>query len=80
MKSIKMHIINDIVLYQLHRGSMSRLISSIGFAVALLSTYSSDCAANEAVSKPVRVAVIGGMTMTPLWDEIPIFIPLRSSR
>ena len=49
---------------------MRRLISNIGFAFALLLTCSSGCAASEAVLKPVRVAVIGGMTMTPLWDEI----------
>ena len=49
---------------------MRRLISSMGFTILLLSGYPSFCAAGEAVSKPVRVAVIGGMTMTPLWGEI----------
>lgn len=49
---------------------MRRLISNIGFTVVLLSIHSSVCAASETVSKPVRVAVIGGMTMTSLWDEI----------
>jgi tungstate transport system substrate-binding protein len=49
---------------------MKRLILNIGFTVILLSTCSSVCAETEVVSKPVRVAVIGGMTMTPLWGEI----------
>jgi tungstate transport system substrate-binding protein len=49
---------------------MRRLISIIVFAVALLLPCLSGWAASEDVSKPIRVAVIGGMTMTPLWNEI----------
>lgn len=52
------------------RGSMKSLIPNPGIAFVMLSIISCLCAAGETVSKPVRVAVIGGMTMTPLWSEI----------
>lgn len=49
---------------------MKRLISNIAFAVLMFSIHSPGWAASEDVSKPIRVAVIGGMTMTPLWNDI----------
>jgi len=49
---------------------MRRRIVCIGFAVLLLPATSIFCIFGETASKPVRVAVIGGMTMTPLWGEI----------
>lgn len=52
------------------RRAMRRRISIGVLAVVLLSIHSSVYAANETASRPVRVAVIGGMTMTPLWGEI----------
>jgi tungstate transport system substrate-binding protein len=41
-----------------------------GFAIILLTFTSMFFIWGETASKPVRVAVIGGMTMTPLWSEI----------
>lgn len=52
------------------RGPMKRLISNIGVTTILLSIIFSFHASGETASRPVRVAVIGGMTMTPLWGEI----------
>ncbi|MBN2319983.1 MAG: substrate-binding domain-containing protein [Acidobacteria bacterium] len=49
---------------------MRKRIVYIGFAVLLLTATSTFCIFGETPSKPVRVAVIGGMTMTPLWGEI----------
>ncbi len=39
-------------------------------AAVIFFALSSDAKAGTSESKPVRVAVIGGMTMTPLWNEI----------
>jgi tungstate transport system substrate-binding protein len=49
---------------------MSRWIVSIGFVISLLNVTSTFCISGESTVRPVRVAVIGGMTMTSLWDEI----------
>jgi tungstate transport system substrate-binding protein len=49
---------------------MHNRILCIGFAVVMVLTLSSQGEAGKSDSKPVRVAVIGGMTMTPLWGEI----------
>ena len=49
---------------------MRTRIVCTGLAVLLLAATSTLCIFGEASSKPVRVAVIGGMTMTPLWGEI----------
>jgi tungstate transport system substrate-binding protein len=49
---------------------MRRRIVCFCFAVLLLPVTSTFCIFGETASKPVRVAVIGGMTMTPLWGEI----------
>lgn len=49
---------------------MRRLILGVGFAVLMLAAMASAGEAGEAASRPVRAAVIGGMTMTPLWSEI----------
>ncbi len=49
---------------------MRRLILNSTFAVLLLSIHSPGWAVGEDVSKPIRAAVIGGMTMTPLWNDI----------
>ncbi|MBN2319797.1 MAG: substrate-binding domain-containing protein [Acidobacteria bacterium] len=49
---------------------MIKLIFNIGLTLLLLWGCPLFCAADKAVSKPVRAAVIGGMTMTPLWGEI----------
>jgi tungstate transport system substrate-binding protein len=52
------------------RGVMRTRIVCTGFAVLLLTFTSTFFILGETASKPVRVAVIGGMTMTPLWGEI----------
>lgn len=49
---------------------MRRRIVCIGFAILLLPVASTFCIFGETFPKHVRVAVIGGMTMTPLWGEI----------
>jgi tungstate transport system substrate-binding protein len=49
---------------------MRTRIVCTGFAVLLLTFTSTFFILGETASKPVRVAVIGGMTMTPLWGEI----------
>ncbi len=51
-------------------GAMRRLLSSMGFVVVLLTIVTFIYAAGGSVPRSVRVAVIGGMTMTPLWNEI----------
>lgn len=51
---------------------MRRLISNIGFAVAPLLHCLSGYAAKKPVLDPVRVAVLGGMTGIPFWNEIQI--------
>jgi tungstate transport system substrate-binding protein len=52
------------------RGIMRTRIVCTGFAILLLTVTSAFYMFGETASKPVRVAVIGGMTMTPLWGEI----------
>jgi tungstate transport system substrate-binding protein len=42
----------------------------LSFAAVFLFVLSNEAKAGTSGSKPVRVAVIGGMTMTPLWGEI----------
>jgi len=42
----------------------------VSVVAVLLFVVSNDSNAGTSESKPVRVAVIGGMTMTPLWGEI----------
>jgi hypothetical protein len=76
---------------------MSRLFLIIAFFVGILSGVLLALPTIQAgAKKPVRVAVIGGMTMTPLWGElqkrflatydggvgdgIPIFIPVNQPR
>lgn len=49
---------------------MNSRISCMCVAVLMLLALSNQGKAGESESKPVRVAVIGGMTMTPLWGEI----------
>jgi tungstate transport system substrate-binding protein len=49
---------------------MSLRILGIGLAAAMLTAMAFAGETGEAGSRPVRVAVIGGMTMTPLWGEI----------
>ena len=49
---------------------MRRRIADIGLTVMLLAVSSKVCVSGEAGLKPVRAAVIGGMTMTPLWGEM----------
>jgi tungstate transport system substrate-binding protein len=52
------------------RGFMKRLVFNIGVTTILLSAVFSFHVSGEIVSRTVRAAVIGGMTMTPLWSEI----------
>ncbi len=49
---------------------MHNRILCMGVAAAMLLTLSKEGKADKPDSKTVRVAVIGGMTMTPLWGEI----------
>jgi len=49
---------------------MRTRIVCAGFVLLLFTVASSFCIFGETHPKAVRVAVIGGMTMTPLWGEI----------
>jgi tungstate transport system substrate-binding protein len=49
---------------------MNRLLMFLSFSALIASGISAAESVNLSSSKPVRVAVIGGMTMTPLWDEL----------
>jgi tungstate transport system substrate-binding protein len=49
---------------------MKRRIYSVGLALLLLDVFSTFAIPARSETKPVRVAVIGGMTMTPLWGEL----------
>lgn len=49
---------------------MKTRIFYTGFAVLLFAVTSTFCISGESAPKPVRAAVIGGMTMTSLWSEI----------
>jgi tungstate transport system substrate-binding protein len=49
---------------------MHKWISCMVVAVIVLLALSNEARAGKPDSKTVRVAVIGGMTMTPLWGEI----------
>jgi tungstate transport system substrate-binding protein len=50
---------------------MRKLFVSFSFLLAILATVPLAFKAHEAgTERPVRVAVIGGMTMTPLWSEL----------
>lgn len=49
---------------------MKTRIACTGFFALLLTFTSTSVILGETAPKPVRVAVIGGMTMTPLWKEI----------
>ena len=49
---------------------MKTRIICTSFAVLLFTVTSTFCISGESAPKPVRVAVIGGMTMTSLWSEI----------
>ncbi|MEJ2108992.1 MAG: substrate-binding domain-containing protein [Acidobacteriota bacterium] len=49
---------------------MRRSIANTGFSILLLAVIPSVCLTGETALKPVRAAVIGGMTMTSLWNEI----------
>jgi tungstate transport system substrate-binding protein len=49
---------------------MRRVFAFLSFAAAILFMKPPAEPANKPVQKPVRVAVIGGMTMTPLWREL----------
>jgi tungstate transport system substrate-binding protein len=49
---------------------MRNRIIIVSVAAVLLFALSNKANAGKSGSKPVRVAVIGGMTMTPLWGEI----------
>jgi len=49
---------------------MTQQVARIGFDVFFLTITVLSYISGHAASKPVRVAVIGGMTMTPLWSEI----------
>jgi tungstate transport system substrate-binding protein len=49
---------------------MKKQIACIGFAIFFITITHAFSISGYTASKPVRVAVIGGMTMTPLWGEI----------
>lgn len=49
---------------------MGRRMVGAGVAAALLVVTATCCIFGDTLYRPVRVAVIGGMTMTPLWGEI----------
>ena len=49
---------------------MKRKLLFLIFFMAVLCTPSQADKENRPDPKPVRVAVIGGMTMTPLWGEL----------
>jgi tungstate transport system substrate-binding protein len=49
---------------------MRNRLMNLSVAAVILFTLINDAKAGKSDSKPVRVAVIGGMTMTPLWGEI----------
>lgn len=49
---------------------MKRRIAFLIIAVAVMASISLKSKAIQSGTKPVRAAIIGGMTMTPLWSEI----------
>ncbi len=49
---------------------MKRYFTLSIIATAILAAMSLKCRATQSGAKPVRAAVIGGMTMTPLWSEV----------
>jgi tungstate transport system substrate-binding protein len=52
-------------------GKMKKAVLLSGLAIALISLLPCGCKTSKAAeNRPVRVAVIGGMTMTPLWSEV----------